>query len=91
MNSGLAGCRSTQSPTSRCTPTPHRFGGFNKVSVVTGPFLIVASVFSVLRQTGRISVDHEIPILVIVLGILMLISQLSRLPVPDLFKDENHE
>jgi|TARA_B110000008_G_C16944422_1_gene553821 hypothetical protein len=66
-------------------------GGFNKVSVVTGPFLIVASVFSVLRQTGRISVDHEIPILVIVLGILMLISQLSRLPVPDLFKDENHE
>ncbi len=26
-------------------------GGFNKVSIVTGPFLIIASVFSVMRQT----------------------------------------
>jgi hypothetical protein len=58
-------------------------GGLNKVSIVTGPFLVVASVCSLLRQTGRLMVDHEIPILVIVLGILMLISQLSNLPVPE--------
>ena len=58
-------------------------GGFNKVSIVTGPFLIIASVFSVMRQTGRINIDLEGPILVIVLGVLMLISQLSKLQLPD--------
>ncbi|MDG1354616.1 MAG: hypothetical protein P8P90_00075, partial [Opitutales bacterium] len=57
-------------------------GGFNKVSIVTGPFLIIASVFSVMRQTGRINIDLEVPILVIVLGVLMLISQLSKLQLP---------
>jgi hypothetical protein len=61
--------------------------GLNKLTVVTGPFLIVASVCSLLRQTGRLVVDHEIPVLVIVLGILMLISQLSSLPVPESFHE----
>lgn len=64
-------------------------GGLNKLNVVTGPFLITASVCSVLRQTGRLSIDHEIPVLVIVLGLLMLVSQLSPLPVPETFRDEN--
>lgn len=44
-------------------------GGLNKLSVVTGPFLIVASVCSLLRQTGYLTVDREIPVLVIVLGV----------------------
>ena len=63
-------------------------GGFNKVSIVTGPFLIIASVFSVMRQTGRINIDLEVPILVIVLGVLMLISQLSMLQLPDALKEK---
>ena len=63
-------------------------GGFNKVSIVTGPFLIIASVFSVMRQTGRINIDLEVPILVIVLGVLMLISQLSKLQLPDALKEK---
>ena len=63
-------------------------GGFNKVSIVTGPFLIIASVFSVMRQTGRINIDLEVPILVIVLGVLMLISQLSKLQLPDDLKEK---
>ena len=64
-------------------------GGLNKVSIVTGPFLIIESVFSVMRQTGRISIDVEIPILIIVLGVLMLISQLSKLRAAEIFhKDE---
>ena len=63
-------------------------GGFNKVSIVTGPFLIIASVFSVMRQTGKINIVLEVPILVIVLGVLMLISQLSKLPLPDALKEK---
>lgn len=63
-------------------------GGVNKVTVVTGPFLLVASVCSLLRQTGRLAVDREIPVLVIVLGVLMLISQLSRLPTPEMLRPE---
>ena len=63
-------------------------GGFNKVSIVTGPCLIIASVFSVMRQTGRINIDLEVPILVIVLGVLMLISQLSKLQLPDALKEK---
>lgn len=58
-------------------------GGLNKLTIVTGPFLVIASVCSLLRQTNRLSVNHEIPILVIVLGVLMAISQLSRLTTPD--------
>ena len=63
-------------------------GGFNKVSIVTGPFLIIASVFSVMRQSERININLEVPILVIVLGVLMLISQLSKLPLPDALKEK---
>jgi hypothetical protein len=66
-------------------------GGLNKVTVVTGPFLVVASVCSLLRQTNRLAMDREIPILVIVLGVLMLISQLSRLPIPETLKTNDAE
>ncbi|NQU76961.1 MAG: hypothetical protein HQ546_11675, partial [Planctomycetes bacterium] len=64
-------------------------GGLNKVTIVTGPFLLVASVCSLLRQTGRLALDREIPVLVIVLGVLMLVSQLSRLPIPEAFQEED--
>lgn len=33
------------------------FGGFNKVSVVVGPFFLAASFLSLLRQTERMSID----------------------------------
>jgi hypothetical protein len=62
-------------------------GGLNKVTIVTGPFLIIASVCSLLRQTGRLAVDREIPVLVICLGVLMLASQLWRQPEPRRSKD----
>lgn len=63
-------------------------GGVNKMTFVVGPFLLICSVFSILRQTGRISIDHEIPILVIVLGGLLLIAQLAPLPNPEWMRDE---
>ncbi|MBU1106838.1 MAG: hypothetical protein KKB51_09245 [Candidatus Riflebacteria bacterium] len=66
-------------------------GGLNKITVVTGPFLITGSVCSLLRQTGRLPVNYEIPILIIVLGILMFISQLSRLPLPESFREEDEK
>jgi hypothetical protein len=55
-------------------------GGLNKLSIVVGPFLIIASVFSLLRQRGAINVDHEVPSLVIALGALMLLSAIAPLP-----------
>ena len=66
-------------------------GGLNKITIVTGPFLVIASACSLLRQTNRLPVDREIPILVIVLGILMLISQLSRLPIPQALRPDDGE
>lgn len=57
-------------------------GGINKLTIVTGPLLIIASVLSILRQTGRLDLNREVPILVIVLGLLMLISQISPAPPP---------
>jgi len=57
-------------------------GGVNRFTIVTGPFLIIASILSVLRQTDRLNVNHEVPILVIVLGVLMLIAQIAPLRTP---------
>src|SRR6476646_6026948 len=46
--------------------------GVDKVTVVIVPLLILASIGSVLRQTGRISANYEVPSLVIAGGILIL-------------------
>ncbi len=54
-------------------------GGITKPTLVLGPLLLISSVLSILRQTGRLHVDHEIPILVIVLGALLLMVQLTSL------------
>lgn len=66
-------------------------GGINKLTLVIGPFLMVASVCSLLRQTHRLLVDREIPVLVITLGVLMLISQISRLPMPKALQSKDDE
>jgi hypothetical protein len=57
-------------------------GGFDKLTVVVGPFLLVASCLSVLRQTGRLHLDVEVPVLVILAGILILIARSPGIPVP---------
>lgn len=57
-------------------------GGLNKVTVVVGPFFILTSLLSVLRQTGRLDIDVEIPLLVIVGGILLLLARSSAIPTP---------
>jgi hypothetical protein len=56
--------------------------------VVIGPFFLVASMLSVLRQTGRMDANVEVPCLVILFGVLLLVSQLSTLPTPDWMLEE---
>ncbi len=63
-------------------------GGIDKLTVVVGPFLIISTVFSLLRQTDRMSENTEIPSLVIVAGVLMFISRLLRLPPPRWLDEE---
>lgn len=57
-------------------------GGFDKVTFVVGTFFIITSCLSVLRQTERISLDVEVPILVISAGVLLLAARHSAIPVP---------
>lgn len=57
-------------------------GGFDKFTVVVGPFFIIASCLSILRQTDRLHLDIEIPILVIIGGVLLLIARSSMIPTP---------
>jgi hypothetical protein len=56
--------------------------GFDKVSVVIGPFFLLASMLSVLRQAGQLNLDIEVPILVISIGVLLLVAQLPAIPKP---------
>ena len=66
-------------------------GGINKLTVVIGPFFMIASVCSILRQTGRLEIDREIPILTIALGCLLLLIQLINVPAPDILKSGKEE
>ncbi|MHC4696496.1 MAG: hypothetical protein ACYTFA_07135 [Planctomycetota bacterium] len=63
-------------------------GGIDRFTLVVGPFLIISSVFSILRQRGRISPDTEIPCLVIAAGILMLVSRFAPVPSPRWLTDD---
>jgi hypothetical protein len=56
--------------------------GLNQLTIVAGPFLMVASVLSLLRQTGKISVNVEFPILFIAFGIFLLLSYVLPLQMP---------
>jgi hypothetical protein len=57
-------------------------GGIDKLSVVVGPLFLIASVLSILRQTGRVQIDLELPLLVIAGGVLLLVAQLPAIAVP---------
>ncbi|WP_299470044.1 hypothetical protein [uncultured Gimesia sp.] len=57
--------------------------GIDKSTVVMGPFFLIASCLSVLRQTGQLSFDVEVPILVIVIGVLLLIARSKSIPLPE--------
>lgn len=48
--------------------------GLTRESVVFGPFLMAAAISSALRQVGFITFELELPLLVIVFGLLLAIS-----------------
>ena len=62
-------------------------GGFDKVTFVGGSIFIITSCLSVLRQTGRLRLDTEIPILVIAVGVLLLIARHRAIPEPKWVSD----
>ncbi len=57
-------------------------GGVDKVTAVVGPCFLIAGCLSVLRQTGRLNVDIEVPLLVILVGVLLLVARLPAIPPP---------
>lgn len=57
-------------------------GGFDKVTVVVGPFFVAASLLSVSRQSGRLPLNVEIPVLVILAGVLLLVARHPAVPAP---------
>jgi hypothetical protein len=59
----------------------------NRFSYIVGFFLLLASVMSVLRQTGRVTPNFEVPLLVIGFGLLTLTAELLRLPMPQWMRD----
>lgn len=60
-------------------------GGVDKFSVALGPFFIVSSILSILRQTKTLDLDTEVPILVILIGILLMVAQMRAIPAPRWF------
>ena len=64
-------------------------GGINRLTVVVGPFLLVGSICSLLRQLGCLSVDREVPIMITFLGIFMLVAQFLGLSLPEFLKPED--
>jgi hypothetical protein len=57
-------------------------GGVDKVTVVVGPFFLLAAILSILRQSDRLRIDMEVPILIIAAGVLLLVARLPAIPPP---------
>lgn len=62
--------------------------GFDKVTAVTGPFFMLTSCLSILRQTDQLPLDVEVPLLVIVSGALLMLARSRAIPVPDWITEE---
>jgi hypothetical protein len=52
----------------------------DRFNFVAGLSLIVSSVLAALRQSGKLSINIEAPVLFITVGILLLLAQLLPLP-----------
>ncbi|MBX7168726.1 MAG: hypothetical protein K1X74_20485 [Pirellulales bacterium] len=57
-------------------------GRIDKFNVIVGPWFLIASALSVLRQAGLLVLDVEVPLLVIAGGALLVIAQSPRVPIP---------
>lgn len=61
---------------------PFVIHGIDKITLSVGPFFLIASLLSVLRQSGRLVIDHEMPILIILAGVLLLVVRSPVVPLP---------
>jgi hypothetical protein len=61
---------------------PMAMGGVDRFSVPVAAFMAVCTAASLLRQTGRLAVNTEVPVLVIAAGVILLISRILSLPPP---------
>ena len=61
---------------------PILLGGLDRFSVPIAAFMAVCTGASLLRQTGRMAVNTEVPVLVIAAGVILLASRLLPLPPP---------
>ncbi|OVE76188.1 hypothetical protein BVX97_02010 [bacterium E08(2017)] len=63
----------------------------DKLTAVVGPFMILASLLSILRQTDKLSLEKEVPLLTIALGILLLIAHVINLPNPEVLTGDDED
>ena len=56
--------------------------GFNKVTVVVGTFFLVTSCLALLRQVGWLELNIEMPLLVLIAGVLLLVARHPSIPAP---------
>jgi hypothetical protein len=54
----------------------------NKVSIAVGPSLMAAAALSMLRQTGWIAINTEVPLLTMIVGSLWTAAYLLPVPLP---------
>ncbi|MEK7416079.1 MAG: hypothetical protein AAB263_22470 [Planctomycetota bacterium] len=54
--------------------------GVNRTTFIFGSLLIIGSGMSVLRYNGIVSMEKELPIFVIILGMLMAINRTGLIP-----------
>ncbi len=64
------------------------FAQLDRFNFVVGVSLIVSSILSVLRQTGKLVVNIEAPVLFITVGILLFLSQLLPIPPAEPVKNQ---
>ncbi|HEY2759768.1 MAG TPA: hypothetical protein VGI75_03475, partial [Pirellulales bacterium] len=57
-------------------------GRLDKWNVIIGPFFLIGSLLSVLRQRDLLNIEVEVPILLIVFGVLLFVAQLPAIPLP---------
>jgi hypothetical protein len=64
--------------------------GPDKVTLVAGPLFLLSALLSIPRQMGHLQADVELPMLIIVLGVLLLLVRSSRVASPRWMIDQQH-
>lgn len=62
---------------------------FNRLTFIIGTSVIIESICSFLIQIGKLKASSEVPILIIVIGCLLLLSQFLKIPSSNILKHIN--